>query len=117
MNVVDSSGWLEYFTAVLNTNFFSNAIENPNQLIVPTISIFEVFKKILHNNNENNAFKAIAVMRQGQVVALNFSLSLAAAKLSQTKKIPMVDRSCLLAHALMMPFYGLKTPILKALKG
>lgn len=44
MNVIDSSGWLEYFADGKNADFFSSAIEDIENLIVPVISLYEVFK-------------------------------------------------------------------------
>ncbi|MGQ0569685.1 MAG: VapC toxin family PIN domain ribonuclease, partial [Armatimonadota bacterium] len=47
MNVVDSSGWLEYFADGPNAKFFTKAIEAPAELMVPTLSLYEVFKRVL----------------------------------------------------------------------
>lgn len=98
MNVVDSSGWLEYFADGPNANFFASAIENPRDLIVPAISIYEVFKRILQQRDENAALKAVAIMAQGRVVDLDTALALHAAKLSDELKLPMAD-SIILATA------------------
>lgn len=98
MNVVDSSGWLEYFIDGPNAHFFSFAIENIPALIVPTISIFEVFKKVLRERDENAALRVVAIMRQGRVIDLDFNLSLSAAKISSSKQLPMAD-SIMLATA------------------
>lgn len=98
MNVVDSSGWLEYFTDGKNADFFKPALLKTSQLIVPTVSIFEVFKKVLKNKNEDLAFQAVAVMKQGNVIDLTLNISLEAAKLSVDLSLPMAD-SLILATA------------------
>lgn len=101
-NVVDSSGWLEYFADEKNADFFAPAIENTNALIVPSISIFEVFKHILRQRSEKQAFESIECMLQGTVVDLDIEISLNAAKLSIQHKIPLADSIILatgLAHA------------------
>lgn len=100
MNVVDSSGWLEYFADGSNADHFSAAIENTAELIVPVISIFEVFKRVLQQRTEGDALKAIALMQQGRVIELDVPLSLSAASLSCELKLPMAD-SIILATARM----------------
>jgi predicted nucleic acid-binding protein len=98
MNVVDSSGWLAYFADSPHADFFSHAIENTDDLIVPVISLYEVFKRILQQRNENAALQAIALMQQGRVIELDAALALSAARLSHTLKLPMAD-SLILATA------------------
>lgn len=68
MNLVDSSGWLEYFADGPNANFFASPIRSTKHLIVPTISIAEVFKRVLQQRNEGAALQAIALMQQGSIV-------------------------------------------------
>ncbi|WP_016756350.1 type II toxin-antitoxin system VapC family toxin, partial [Leptospira santarosai] len=70
MNIVDSSGWLEYFSGTKRSGLFSEAIEKTDKLIVPTISLYEVFKKIYLERDENSALRAIAHMQQGTVIDL-----------------------------------------------
>ncbi|MFA5366832.1 MAG: type II toxin-antitoxin system VapC family toxin [Dehalococcoidia bacterium] len=98
MNVVDSSGWLEYFADGENADFFAPAIEKTDKLIVPSISIYEVFKRILQQRDETAALQAIAIMQQGTVVDLDAPLALAAAKTSIEMNLPMAD-SIMLATA------------------
>lgn len=98
-NVVDSSGWLEYFADAANAEFFSPAIENTKDLIVPSISLLEVFKHVLRQRGEQQAFESIECMLQGTVVELTIELSLNAAKLGVQYKIPLAD-SIILATAL-----------------
>ena len=98
MNVVDSSGWLEYFADESNADFFAPAIENAADLVVPTISIYEVFRRIHQQRGEDAALRAITVMMQSHVVGLDTALALNAAKISLNLKIPMAD-SIILATA------------------
>ncbi len=90
-NVVDSSGWLEYFADAENAQFFAPAIENTNNLIVPSISLLEVFKHVLRQCSEKLAFESIECMMQGAVVDLDIEISLSAAKLGIQYKIPLAD--------------------------
>jgi len=98
MNVVDSSGWLEYFADGPNADFFAPAIEAVTDLMVPTLSLYEVFKRVLQQRGEGDALQAVAVMIQGQVIDLDMDLALSAAKVSSELKLPMVD-SVMLATA------------------
>ncbi|MGO9566225.1 MAG: type II toxin-antitoxin system VapC family toxin [Desulfomonilaceae bacterium] len=98
MNVVDSSGWLEYFADAPNAGFFAPAIENKSELVVPTISIYEVFKRVVQQRTENEALQAVVAMQQGLVVDLGVTLALEAARLSHQLKLPMAD-SIMLATA------------------
>jgi predicted nucleic acid-binding protein len=98
MNVVDSSGWLEYLADAPNADSFARAIEATDELVVPTLSLYEVFKKVLQQRGEGLALQAVALMIQGQVVDLDVDLALSAAKVSAELKLPMAD-SVMLATA------------------
>ena len=98
MNVVDSSGWLEYFAAGPNADFFAAAVEATDELIVPTVSVYEVFKRVSQQRGEGDALQAVALMQQGDVVDLSIHLALEAARTSMTLGIPMAD-SIILATA------------------
>ncbi|MFH1634713.1 MAG: type II toxin-antitoxin system VapC family toxin [Chloroflexota bacterium] len=98
MNVVDSSGWLEYFADGENASFFAAAIEDTERLIIPTICIYEVFKRLMGQRGENAALVNIGDMHQGQIVDLTTPIALQAAKLSTELKIAMAD-SIILATA------------------
>lgn len=98
MNVVDSSGWLEYFADGSNAGFFARAIQHPAALIVPTLSIYEVFKRVLQQRDESEALRAIAVMLQATVVDLTPAIALGAARISVEKRLPIAD-SVILATA------------------
>lgn len=91
MNVVDSSGWLEYFASGPNADFFASAIEETSALIVPTISLYEVLKHFLVHRNEQDGLQAIALMQQGQIVGLTPGLAVEAARTSHQLKLPMAD--------------------------
>jgi predicted nucleic acid-binding protein len=91
MIVVDSCGWLEYFANGPGADFFAPAIEAPEELLVPTLTLFEVFKRILRQRTEADALRAIALMRQGSVQELTETLALGAARLSAELKLPLAD--------------------------
>ena len=98
MNVVDSSGWLEYFADGPNAGFFAPAIEDVSELVVPTISIYEVFKKVLQQRGEDDAWQAIVLMQQCLVMDLDTSTALSSARIAVELKLPMAD-SIMLATA------------------
>jgi toxin FitB len=98
MNVVDSSGWLEYFADGPNVPSFAPIITDLEHLVVPIISIYEVFKRVFQQRSETEALQAVAIMSQGHVIALNQTLALDAAKLSVELRLPMAD-SLILATA------------------
>jgi predicted nucleic acid-binding protein len=98
MNLVDSSGWLEYFANGKNADFFADAIEDTENLIVSTINLYEVFKKIFQQRDENSALQAVALMQQGKIIDFDFSIALFSAKQSIELKLPMAD-SIILATA------------------
>jgi toxin FitB len=99
VNVVDSSGWLEYFGDGANAAFFAPAIERPDALVVPTMSLYEVFKRVLQQRDEGLALRAVAIMQQGAVADLTAHIALSAAKLSADRRLPMAD-SVMLATAM-----------------
>lgn len=91
MNVVDSSGWLEYFVNGPNADFFAPAITDIPELIVPVISIYEVFKRTMQQRGEADALQAIVFMQQGLVVAIDPTIAIEAARLSASEQLPMAD--------------------------
>ncbi len=98
MNVVDSSRWLGYFADGPNADFLAPAVENTAELVVPSIGLYEVFKRVLQERDESKALQAIAQMMQGTVVDLDPSLALEAARISVATGLPMAD-SIILATA------------------
>ncbi len=89
--MVDSSGWLEYFADGPAADFFAAAIEDVAALVVPTISLYEVFKRIVQQRDDGAALNAIALMQQGTVVDLTAPLALSAATLGAKLKLPLAD--------------------------
>jgi len=91
MNVVDTSGWLEYFEGGQNARDFSAPIKEIKELVVPTICIYEISKVILRESDENHLLQVLAAIQKGQIVVLSPSISTAAAKISLKYKLPMAD--------------------------
>jgi predicted nucleic acid-binding protein len=98
MNIVDSSGWLAYFADEPNAKHFLTPLNDSASLVVPTVTIYEVFKVVLRESGENDALQAAAAMQKGTVVALTVPLAIAASKLSIEHALPMAD-SLILATA------------------
>jgi predicted nucleic acid-binding protein len=91
MNVVDTSGWLAYFAGEPNAKHFEAALRSPKDLVVPTVTLYEVFKVVLRESSENAALLAVAAMQKGAVVDLTPKLALVASKLSLRHALPMAD--------------------------
>jgi len=98
MNIVDSSGWLAYFADEANAKHFLTPLNDTASLVVPTVTIYEVFKVVLRETSENEALHAAVAMRKGRVVDLTASMAIAASKLSLEYNLPMAD-SIILATA------------------
>jgi len=98
LNLVDSSGWLAYFADDPNASFFAPAIEDADHLVVPTISLYEVFKRLRQLRGEGTALQAVAAMHRGEVINLDDTLALRAAEVSLRLSLPMAD-SMILATA------------------
>ena len=98
MNIVDSSGWLEYFAQGANAGLFAPAIQETDALIVPTICIYEVFKRMLIQRGEEDALQASGVMSLGVISDLTQEIAINAAQISSELKIAMAD-SMVLATA------------------
>ena len=91
MNLVDSCGWFECFAEGPNAAFFAPAIEKIEELIVPTLSMLEVFKRVLQQRGDDAALQAVALMQQGQVVDLDSGTAVTAAKIGHEMKLPLAD--------------------------
>ncbi len=91
MNVVDSSAWLEYFADGPNAGHFAAAIEDTAALVVPSITLLEVFKRISQQRDESTALQYVAVMQQGRVIALDAALAIRAASLGLRHQLPLAD--------------------------
>lgn len=98
MNVVDSSGWLEYFADGANASRFAEPLKDTQQLIVPAVSVYEVFKVLLRERGEDAALQGAAAMQRATVVDLTATLAMSAASLSLQHSLPMAD-SIILATA------------------
>ena len=98
MIVVDSSGWLEYFADGPNAEVFAGLVVDPANLVVPSITLFEVFKWIRTQRDPHVALRAVAQMKRGNVVDLDADLAVMAAELSAELRLPLAD-SVILATA------------------
>ena len=98
MNVVDSSGWIEYFVNGRNADFFNSPIRDTDNLLVPTIFLYEVFKRILLELGEDEALQVTGIMSLGTIVELNRDIAIHAANISLELKLAMAD-SIILATA------------------
>ena len=91
MNLVDSSGWLEYFADGKNAGHFAPVINNTEKLIVSTINIYEVYKKVISERDEDSALQAAAMMQQAKVIEITPSIAVQAARACYIFKLPMAD--------------------------
>jgi len=91
MNLVDSSGWLEYLSNGPNASAFEKPLADVENLVVPTLCLYEVFKVVLRERGENDALQAVALMQQGKVIELTAEIALMAARTSLDLKMPMAD--------------------------
>lgn len=98
MNVVDSSAWLEYLAGGPQAEAFAGPVEDTEQLVVPSITVLEVFRRVMQQRGENDALRAVALMQQGIIVDLDTDLAVAAAALGVREKLPLAD-SVILATA------------------
>jgi toxin FitB len=97
VNVVDSSGWLEYFAGGRQARIFEPALEDIESLVVPAVSVYEVFKVLLREAGEEAAIQGAAAMQRGRVVPLTPQRALDAAALSLRHSLPMADSMILAA--------------------
>jgi len=98
MNIVDSSGWLAFFADEPNAKHFLLPLKDTASLVVPAVTIYEVFKVVLRESNENKALQAAVAMQKGKVIDLTATLAIDASKLSLQHGLPMAD-SIILATA------------------
>ncbi len=98
MNVVDSSGWLEFFADAAGAENFADPITDTGNLIVPSICLYEVFNRVLQQRGQDMALQVVALMKQGRVISLDEMLALQAAKLGHEYQLPLAD-SVILATA------------------
>lgn len=98
MNIVDSSGWIEYLTKGKNGPIFLPVVQDVSNLVVPTITIYEVFKRVTLLVGEETSLEITGVMSLGQEASLDRQIAIDAAKLSIDLKLSMAD-SIILATA------------------
>ena len=98
MNVVDSSGWIEYFANGANSKIFVPAIQDLENLLVSSICIYEVFKRLTLDLGEESALQAVGIMSYGKVIELDRKVAIDAAQISLDLKLAMAD-SIILATA------------------
>lgn len=98
MNVVDSSGWLEYFSGGKSAGRFAAPLKDPDRLVVPGITVYEMFKVMLRESGQDAALQGVAAMQRGNPVDLDSQLTMSAASLSLEHGLPMAD-SIILATA------------------
>jgi predicted nucleic acid-binding protein len=98
VNVVDSSGWIEFLGGGANAEFFAKAVSDASRLVVPTICVFEVCRWMRRELGERRALEAMALMQQASIIDLDATLAMSAARLSLEEKLPMAD-SIILATA------------------
>ena len=98
MNVVDSSGWLEYFAGSTNASFFAPIVKVTDTLVVPTVCIYEVFMRLLAQRGEESALQAIGIMSLGIIADLTREIAVNAATISSEFNMALTD-SIILATA------------------
>jgi len=98
MNIVDSSGWVEYFANGTNAKFFTPPVQDLDNLVVPSICLYEVFKRLTLDLGEENALQAVGVMSYGRIMDLDRKIAIDAARISIERKLAMAD-SIILASA------------------
>ncbi len=91
MTLVDSVGWIEFFTDGPLASEYAKYLQKPSEVIVPTIVLYEVYKKIKRERNEELALVAVATMQNARIVPLTEELSLSAADVSLGHKLAMAD--------------------------
>ena len=98
MNIVDSSGWLEYFADGPNAKYYVDPLNEISSLMIPVITIYEVFNVVLRESSENDALLVVAAMQKGRVIDLDTNIAMAASRLSLRLNLAMAD-SVILATA------------------
>ena len=91
MNVVDSSGWIEYFVGGRNAGFFAEPIEDASELLVPAISVYEVYRHVLRERGADDALRAVAALQRGRQIDLDSDLALTAAEVALEHRLPRAD--------------------------
>ena len=100
LNLVDSSGWIEFFTDGPNAGMFADPLSEASRLVVPTVSLYEVFRVVLRRRGEDDALRAAALMSRGREIPLSSALALEAARLAHERSLAMADGIMLAAARL-----------------
>lgn len=90
MNLVDSSGWLEYLSDGPNAGFFEPALTGED-LVVSAINVYEVFRKVLRERGEAMALRVAAQMERARVVPVDEDIAMQGAKMAADYGLPMAD--------------------------
>ncbi len=98
MNLIDSSAWLEYFAGGKQASLVTAPIENIERLLVPTIVLLEVTRRVMQQRDEDAALQIAAILHQGRIVPLDSGIALSAAHYGVVHKLPLAD-SIILATA------------------
>jgi predicted nucleic acid-binding protein len=91
MNLIDSSGWIEWFSEGPQSATYAKYLRDPSQIVTPTVVIYEVYKKIKRERTEEEALLAVSLMKKTTIVPLEESIALLAADLSLKFSLPMAD--------------------------
>ena len=91
MKVIDSSGWIEFFSDGLLADIYSKHLENPSRVIVPAITLYEVYKKIRSEKGEALALAASHAMSRCRFAPLTDDIAMASADTSIQYKLAMAD--------------------------
>ena len=91
LNLVDSAGWIEFFTDGPNAGMFADPLSDASRLVVPTVSVYEVFRVVLRRRGEDDALRAAALMSRGREIPLSSALALEAARLAHESGLAMAD--------------------------
>jgi predicted nucleic acid-binding protein len=91
LNVVDSSAWIEFFVDGPNAQFFGKPVGDTPALVVPSVTILEVYRYVLRQQGREQALQAAAAMRQGRVIDLDQTLAIEAAELGASRGLPLAD--------------------------
>ena len=91
MIIIDSSGWIEYFTDGLLSAEYEKYLKDFTKIVTPTIILYEVYKKVRKERTEEDALLAVSLISRTSIIPLRESTSLLAADLSLKHSLPMAD--------------------------
>ena len=89
--LIDTCGWIEWLTNGILVDKFTPYFKQPSGIIVPTVLQYELYKWVCRERSETEAQSIIAVTQQSQVIPLDTSLALLAAKLASQYRLSMAD--------------------------